>query len=256
MLRRYTCAPLCRSAVSAAFRSAAANATTAPARVAPRRHRKLYQLTVREEREEGLRDFLPPNPLLPAGWKLNHELGSNRFDLFKDVEIRQCGAEELHVIALMETKQYEGTYRMDNGEREEQEYLNFGLFMRKKRYPQGGLELSLTSIDLELVMDAVLIHPSNDAFENAKACYGRRGEATGKGAWRGGVVGSARRRRASQYGGPMLSELDDDLSDELLDYLDERGVNNAFAEYVIAQAFFFEQEEYLNWLRLLRRFSD
>ncbi|CAJ1008584.1 putative Mitochondrial glycoprotein [Leishmania naiffi] len=255
MLRRYTVTSGFRVSFGETFRNAAAGKADLPARSEPRRHRKLYQLTMREEREEGIRDFLPPQPLLPLGWKLQHESGSNRFDLFKNVEIRQCGSEELHIITLMETKQYEGTYRMDNGEREEQEYLNFGLFMRKKRYPTGGLEFSLTSIDLELVMDGLTIHPSEEAFENAKLCYGRNYTATAK---KDACIpsGDARRRRASKYAGPMLSELDDDLSDEILDYLDERGVNNAFAEFVMDQAFYFEQEEYINWLRLLRKFSD
>lgn len=237
------------------YRSASTSANTAPARIEPRRHRKLFHLTRREEREEGLRDFLPPRPLLPAGWRIEHTTGLNRFDLVKNVEIRQCGAEELHVITLLETKEYEGTYRMDNGEREEQEYLNFGLFMRKPRYPKGGLEFSLTSIDMEVVLDALIIHPTNEAFETAKACYERDVLLSKKS---GGPTsnGEAKRMRRAKYGGPMLNELDDDLSDEILDYLDERGVNNAFAEFILAQAYYYEQEEYLNWLRLLRKFSD
>lgn len=255
MLRRYTMMSGARAGLGALYRNLIGSTAELAARSEHRRHRKLYQLTMREEHEEGIRDFLPPRPLVPVGWRMEHASGSNRFDLFKNVEIRHCGAEELHVITLMETKQYEGTYRMDNGEREEQEYLNFGLFMRKKRYPAGGLEFSLTSIDLELVMDALTIHPSEEAFESAKACYGHNA-ASGVKKDMYGSSGDAHRRCASKYRGPMLSELDDDLSDEILDYLDERGVNNAFAEFVMAQAFFFEQEEYINWLRLLRKFSD
>lgn len=219
-------------------------------RTETRRHRKLYHLTLREEREESLRDFLPAEPLLPAGWKLTHSEGSNRFDLFKNVEIRDCGEEEMHIVALMERKQYEGTYRMDNGEREEQEYLNFSLFLRKKRFPKGGLEFGLTTIDMELVMDSLAVHPTDDAFACAKASF----DATAKGKE---ITNLGRRRqRDAKYRGPMLSELDDDLSDEILDYLDERGVNNAFAEFMISQAYYFEQQEYINWLRLLRQFSD
>jgi hypothetical protein len=246
---------LITSIVGLGFRHASTESTPAPHRTEPRRHRNLYNLTHREEREEGLRDFLPPKPLLPVGWRIEHSPGLSRFDLMKNVEIRQCGAEEMHVITLIEAKEYEGTYRMDNGEREEQEYLNFALFLRKQRYPKGGLEFSLTSIDMELVMDAVIIHPTNEAFEVAKACYERdsvlkRSTSAPK------TNGEAQRMRRSKYGGPMLNELDDELSDEILDYLDERGVNNAFAEFVMAQAYYYEQEEYLNWLRLLRRFSD
>ncbi|KPI83294.1 hypothetical protein ABL78_7675 [Leptomonas seymouri] len=237
------------------LRFASTEVMAAPPRTEPRRHRKLYYLTRREEREEGLRDFLPPKPLLPAGWKIQHNAGFNRFDLLKNTEIRQCGAEEMHVITLIESKEYEGTYRMDTGEREEQEYLNFCLFMRKQRYPKGGLEFCLTSIDMELVMDALIVHPTNEAFEKAKACY-ERDAVLRMNAASPKSNGEVQRMRRSKYGGPMLNELDDDLSDEILDYLDERGVNNAFAEYIMAQAYYYEQEEYLNWLRLLRKFSD
>ncbi|KPA85803.1 putative mitochondrial p22 protein precursor [Leptomonas pyrrhocoris] len=237
------------------LRYASTETLSTPIRTKPRLHRKLYYLTRREEHEEGLRDFLPPKPLLPAGWRIQHQTGLNRFDLMKNVEIRQCGTEEMHIITLVEAKEYEGTYRMDTGEREEQEYLNFGLFMRKQRYPKGGLEFSLTSIDMELVMDALIVHPTNEAFETAKMCY-ERDVVLRKNAAGPKSTGEAQRMRRSKYGGPMLNELDDDLSDEILDYLDERGVNNAFAEYIMAQAHYYEQEEYLNWLRLLRKFSD
>eukprot|EP00796_Vickermania_ingenoplastis_P008530 gene8530-5977_t len=209
-------------------------------------HQKLHKIAIREEKEEHLRDFLPPKPLLPPGWKLHHVPGSNRFDLLKHCEIRDCGEEQLHIVALMEQKQYEGTYRMDNGEREEQEYLNFSLFLKKLRHPSCGLEVGLTSIDLELVIDSVAVHCNDSSFNTSCASFGCNS-----------LIESvkARKERDSLYRGPMLSELDDDLSDELLDYLDERGVNNAFAEYITAQANYFEQNEYLEWLHRLKKFS-
>ncbi|CCW66335.1 unnamed protein product [Phytomonas sp. Hart1] len=222
-------------------------------RMEPRLHRNLYNLTLREEKEEKLRDFLPVKPFLPSGWSFEHRPGSNRFDLKKEVEIRQCGVELMHIISHMEIKQYEHTFRMDNGEREEQEYLNFILFLKKKRYSKGGLEFGLTTIDMELVMDSLAIHDSDESFENAISVFDLDPP---KNLSNGGTNFLKRRKRDSGYRGPMLKELDDDLYDEILDYLDERGVNNPFAEYIMSQAHYLEQEEYLNWLRLLRRFSD
>lgn len=208
-------------------------------------HPKLEKIVDRELAEEAVRDFLPPQPLVPAGWKLFHTNGSNRFDLMKECEVRQCGKEQLHVIAFMEQKQYEGTYRMDNGEREEQEYLNFTLFLKKLKH-RGGLEIGLTSIDLEVVVDSLSIHKTDDLFYNAHDALGATSLCQ---------TLVANNKRASMYRGPMLSELDDDLSDEVLDYLDERGVNNAFAEYMVSQAHYFEQSEYIGWLNLLKKFS-
>ncbi|KAG8342423.1 putative Mitochondrial glycoprotein [Trypanosoma vivax] len=221
----------------------------------PRRHRRLYGLVLRELSEERLRDFLPPKPIVPNGWELEHHPGSNRFDLRKTVEVEGGSKEDLHVVSLMELKEYEGTYRMDNGEREEQEYLYFTLFIRKHRY-QGALEFGLTSIDMELVLDSLVVHCSTEELNEAVGAIGvniardaSKNICTRTTAW-------SRRRRDGRYRGPMLNELDDDLADEISDYLDERGVNDGFAEYMMSQAHFFEQQEYLNWLNLLGEFAQ
>lgn len=215
------------------------------ARQEARHHRKLFKLAQREKSEEFMRDFLPEKPLLPSGWGLQHATGTNRIDLIKEVEIRNVGAEQLHAIIFLESKNYEGTFRMDNGEREEQEYINFLLFVKKLRYPKGGLEFGLTSIDMELVMDSLAIHSSDSEFLRAKNSLANRGEGC-----------SQRAAVERMYRGPMLSELDEDLSDEILDYLDERGVNNAFAEFVMSLTYYYEQQGYLHWLSLLQRFSE
>ncbi|EPY29620.1 p22 protein precursor [Strigomonas culicis] len=169
----------------------------------------------------------------------------------KEIEIRGCGVEQLHVVALLERKQYESTYRMDNGERNEQEYLNFALFLNKNRYEKGGLEFGLTSIDMELIMDSVTVHDTKEKYEAAKQCW-----YASKETHQLPTNLSLRRYRDRFYRGPMLNELDDDLSDEMIDYLDERGINDAFADFMMSQAYYLEQQEYINWLRLLRRFSD
>lgn len=209
-------------------------------------HSKLFALTSREEFEESVRDFLPPKPLVPPEWQLYHVQGSNRFDLLKVCEIRQRGEEQLHIVTFLEQKEYEKTYRMDNGEREEQEFLNFHLFLKKVGKLSGGLEFTLTSIDMELVVDSLTVHKSDEKFFGAKKALGSSMFL---------VANAAKQERDNNYRGPMLSELDDDLTDEILDYLDERGINNAFAEYLISQAHFFEQSEYLTWLSMLKRFA-
>ncbi|RNF00282.1 putative p22 protein precursor [Trypanosoma rangeli] len=147
---------------------------------------------------------------------------------------------------MMELKEYEGTYRMDNGEREEEEYLFFTLFVQKQRF-QGALEFGLTSIDMELVMDSLTIHSNGEELDDA---YGALSAVTSMNNLSEKCIEKSnllcQRKRDTRYRGPMLSELDDDFSDEVLDYLDERGVNNGFAEYIMVQAHFFEQEEYIN----------
>lgn len=209
-------------------------------------HSKLSSIVEKEEAEESVRDFLPQKPILPHGWQLFHAPGSSRFDLLKLCEIRHCGEEQLHIVAFLEQKEYEKTYRMDNGEREEQEYVNFHLFLQKVGRMKGGLEFSLTSVDMELAVDNLCIHRSNQKFYLAKDALTNSSFLRANAALREGE---------NSYRGPMISELDDDLSDEILDYLDERGVNNAFAEYLMCQVSFFEQMEYLGWLNMLKKFS-
>lgn len=210
-------------------------------------HAKLLGLTSRELMEESVRDFLPPKPLVPPDWKLHHVQGLNRFDLMKMCQIRERAEEQLHIVAFLEQKEYEQTYRMDNGEREEQEFLNFHLFLKKVGMAPGGLEFALTSIDMELVVDSVTIYKSDEKFFGAKRALGYSNFL---------MCNAARQERDNNYRGPMLSELDDDLTDELLDYLDERGINNAFAEYMMSQAHFFEQNEYLTWLGMLKTIAS
>ncbi|EPY25051.1 p22 protein precursor [Angomonas deanei] len=141
---------------------------------------------------------------------------------------------------------------MDNGEREEQEYLNFVAFIEKESYPNGGLEFGLTSIDMDLVLDSLTLHPNKAQLEVARSSWfptmGNKEKPL--------TTISAKRMRDNFYRGPMISELDEDFSDEIFDYLDERGINNSFANFMMSQAYYLEQEEYLNWLRLLRRFAD
>lgn len=230
--------------------STASSSTTAEVNAAglsaPRKQRafpKLYNLMKREMREEQIRDHRPPLPHVPTGWRLEHSKTSNRFDLFRNVEIRDAGPEEMHVIALMEVKQYESTYRMDTGERNEEEHLTFSLFLKKERWAaqgKGGIEFTFTSIDHELVLDNVCLHNTPEDFENAKVIDKK----------------SFRTKRDLKYRGPMVQELDDDLSDEILDYLDERGVNNGFAEYMQAQAHYIEQQEYEHWISLLQQYAE
>ncbi|CUG86334.1 Hypothetical protein, putative [Bodo saltans] len=148
----------------------------------------------------------------------------------------------MHCIALMEIKQYEHTYRMDTGEREEEEHVIFSLFIEKERWSQGGgggLEFTLTSIDHELVLDALAVHDTKAAFDEAKELR----------------LTTRVEKRDRRYRGPMVGELSEELNDEILDYLDERGIHNGFAEYVMAQAHYSEQMNYEHMLALMRKFA-
>lgn len=58
------------------------------------------------------------------------------------------------------------------------------------------------------------------------------------------------------YQGPRFEELDAALQNELLHYLDERGVNRDLALYLGALNFDKEQREYTNWLERVQKFVE
>jgi hypothetical protein len=212
---------------------------------------RLHTLLAREQYEETMRDELPIRPSVPRGWKLDHKTGSSLFVLEREILVEGSpSVDHMKAIAHMEIKVPEKTYRHETGERTEQMHLCFELFVSKPSAGHwssslkaeegakgGGLEFQLTSIDSELILDGVAIHSSHEHFLAAQEQS---------------LLGQ--KAKNSRYRGPYMNELDEDLTDEMFDYLDDRGVNNVFAEYLMSQSHFFEQEEYLNWLKLLKRF--
>lgn len=156
----------------------------------------------------------------------------------------------------------------------------------------GGLEFTLTSVDSELVLDGLTVHSTAEHLQSAMYIGFQSRETNNivplpaaalapppaqpmeemdAPATRKPPVASSfafksfskieRRNHAPahnkhlSYRGPYTNELDEELTDEIFDYLDDRGINNAFAEFMMSQAHFIEQEEYLNWLELLKQFS-
>lgn len=66
-------------------------------------------------------------------------------------------------------------------------------------------------------------------------------------------VGEAKRR--STYAGPLINELDSDFVDQLLSYMDQRGVTDELAVFITEFAFWKEQQEYENWLDAVANFT-
>ena len=197
---------------------------------------RLFSLIGREQVEEKLKDELPPTPRTPMHWSYHHTPGTSFFSLSRTVTVGRSSEESLTVQAQLELKDYLTSYRMDTGERLEPLHIIFRLFVDKKDAAAGGLEFMLACVESEMVLDGLVVHSSREDFEVAKSRSTLDHQVKLK----------------SKFRGPMMNELDETLIDELLDYLDDRGVNNVFAEYILAQSFVVEQEEYMNWLQILR----
>jgi hypothetical protein len=219
--------------------AAAPSSTAAPMRLPPKTAPKAVRIANRELSEEANRPEKPPKPSVPRGWAIEHAAGRSFFTMKRQYENDLGTVEAMRLYCAIEIKDPERTYRQDDGEREDPEHFNFQLqIMKPNANGVGALDFALTSIDGELLLDSMSIH-SNMA--DADVAFTR--------------TVAAGRQRDGMYRGPYINELDDDFTDEILNYLDDRGVHNAFAEFVQMQAHYTEQEEYEHWLLLLRGFA-
>lgn len=248
---------------------------------------RLARISRREVNDEQRRPHRPPFPKVPMGWTVQHAPGTSYFTMHKRISgsdprggVSVAGGvadEELRIFASGEIKEPEFTFRADDGEREEPEHLNWCVFISKPFKGQkstfmpggglrrdiggegdassssgngkneigafngGGLEVSLTTIDHELILDSIAVHDTAEKLEMA---------------WRARIHGPELMfKRDRHYRGPYIGELDEEFVDEILNYLDERGINNSFAEFMQAQWHWLEQVEYEEWLRMLMAFS-
>lgn len=212
---------------------------------------RLAKLCRREHSEEQRRAYRPPFPKVPTGWRVLHDAGTAYFTMEKDAgaDRRSLGGndEKITIFCAAAIKEPERTFRHDDGEREDPEHLNYTLFVEKPATGSsphgyaGALEIQMTTIDHELVLDTVTVHATKEEYETA---------------WNALVEGPVHEyNRDLRYRGPYIGELDEEFVDEILNYLDERGINNAFASYMQSQWHWFEQLEYEEWLTMYQTFS-
>ena len=55
--------------------------------------------------------------------------------------------------------------------------------------------------------------------------------------------------------GPRFDDLDDDLKEEFYNYLEERGIDNELSFFLVSQARFKEEKEYVHWLEKVGEFA-
>lgn len=214
---------------------------------------RLAKLCRREHSEEQRRAYRPPFPKVPTGWRVLHDAGSAYFTMEKDSSADRRSLlgggndEKITIFCAGTIKEPERTFRHDDGEREDPEHLNYTLFVEKPASGAsphgyaGALEVQMTTIDHELVLDTVTVHATKEEFETA---------------WNSLIEGPEHEyKRDARYRGPYVGELDEEFVDEILNYLDERGINNAFASYMQSQWHWFEQLEYEEWLSMYQTFS-
>ena len=249
-------------------------------------HPTLYRLVTNELLEETdseqaatVQSLTPTRPDVPADWTITQANHDENFFLLKRRirSIRGRAEENLSIVFKLENKQ-KGTYRAD-GERAEPEHYNFTLFITKMPNPSrmtaadgaanhhGGLEFALTIVDGELVLDALCVHRTAAELLDAQVAAGLiqppASEDVNESNDRDRIMQQHRqlyckrhRAREMRYRGPYVNELDEDFADELMNYLDDRGIDNDFGDYLLRQAHYVENQNYRRgWLQTLQSFA-
>jgi complement component 1 Q subcomponent-binding protein len=60
--------------------------------------------------------------------------------------------------------------------------------------------------------------------------------------------------RADRYQGPALHQLDEGVTNGFVSYLQDRGIDDQFASFIVQYSFWLEQQEYENWLGCVSKF--
>ena len=210
-------------------------------RSTPLRAPLLARILEREIAQENRRLDSPVAPVIPSGWRYFHTPGDQFLSLSKRVENERNQLEEMRIYFPLPIHHEVLTYNYTDGERMENAHYTFHLFVVKPQQEaqfSGGMEFILTCIDCELILDACVVHETKEELLNATT-----------------AAFATETKRDERYRGPSINELDDDLADEMINYLDDRGINNAFAEYITLQGLHAEDMNYKHYLELQYRFA-
>ncbi len=99
---------------------------------------------------------------------------------------------------------------------------------------KGSLDMEVTASDSEFFLESVAY------FEDAKMAL----DPSAQGDF----------ARSDAYGGPVFQELDEGLQENFSVFLEERGFNDALAEFIPAYIEYKEQNEYMRWLKNVEEF--
>lgn len=220
----------CRgSAVSiAALRLAPASNSTSVASVAaatsalcvPRRlasDAALADATRRELEEEMGRSDKPEQPTPPAGWQVSRKPGTCTFDLTKSYE-----GEELVV-------RYSTNQDSDKAN-------SHDIYVYITQKDGQTMQTDLSIEEGELVLNNIRFYEQKQLAMDTSA------------------EGAA--KRDELYTGPLVHELDYDLLNCVMTYLEKRGVDEKLGEFVILYSFWAEQQDYEAWLSTMNKFTS
>lgn len=202
------------------FAPAVARLMAAPTALTAVRHSSLSDTLNSELQGEKARDDLPTEPAIPAGWTVTYVGDQQVFTLSKAFKGEQ--------ITIESSFYNEAVNPEGNAE-------NVGSMELTISNPakNEALVCALDVEEEELVLDSIM-HVSD---------YGKYTKLSGE-------------ERSKLYGGPEISELDQQVVGNFVGYLEERGVNDEIAKFVLDYSNFREQKEYENWLTKVSKFTE
>lgn len=163
-------------------------------------------------------------PQVPAGWKLERKQGEATFTMTKT-----HGDEKITVYSQLQVLDPEIAERRD-----EASAVHFPFTVLITRNGKT-LDFSLTHVDGELVVDG-LAHYESPAVAADQSAEGQM-------------------RRERMYQGPTFAELSHSFVDGVVNYLEERQINDDLSTFVAQYSYWLEQMEYENWLKAIAEFT-
>ncbi|KAJ3127964.1 Mitochondrial acidic protein mam33 [Nowakowskiella sp. JEL0407] len=167
-------------------------------------------------------------------WKIEDKTGEKEVTLS-----RTFGSEKISVIFSTDAL---NTAEEDMGEGDEESEpespyaVNLTIIMEKKSagHDHGAIEVVATLQDSQIYIDNVSFNSSSSLAVDttAEADWQRRGK----------------------YGGPIFQDLDEDLQDLFQKYIEERGIDENFSNFIPSYLEYKEQKEYVSWLKNVEKF--
>ena len=216
--------------------SAAAMSTATPIAAMARRYASSARETLRAQTLSEIQgeetQAAEPEPQVPAGWAVAHDLGTNFFTGKKSF-----GDESLELYCPLRSPKATAAER-DAGREDGGAAQPFSVYIARTG-KQTSMFVSRSVVAGELVVEQIRMVDGALAASQARDMH--RGV--------GDKIGTA-------YEGPGIFELEEPFADPLFAFLEERGLSDEFGEFIALYAYHTEQREYVNWLQKLASFTQ
>ncbi|KAJ3216546.1 Mitochondrial acidic protein mam33 [Dinochytrium kinnereticum] len=159
-------------------------------------------------------------------FKIEDKIGEKEISL-----VRTFGNEK--ITAIFSTDALSESYEMEEEDMDDDSKfpINVTILIEKKAGAEdtGAMEISAIAQDKAFMVESVTFCKSSSLIN----------DQTAEGDW----------QRRGRYGGPVFTDLDDDLQDLFHNFLKERGFDEELAAFIPEYIVHKEQSEYTEWLR-------